>query len=236
MWDNRVVKAAGLVRMKANYWRCVLVSIILGIAAGATSGGASSSTSSQTTQAMSSGEADALAQYMPIILGTLAVACLIAIAIQILVANPLMIGCQKFFLKNREEQPEVGVIGHFFKNGYKNVVLTVLLMDVYLCLWSCLFVIPGIIKSYSYRMVPYIIAEHPEMSPNEAITLSRQMMDGKKWKSFVFDLSFIGWFLLAIITCGIVGIFYTNPYYFAANAELYATIRDQYNGTTTVNA
>lgn len=72
-----------------------------------------------------------------------------------------------------------------------------LLMDVYHLLWTLLLLIPGIIKAYAYAMTPYILYEHPEMTPNEAITESRRMMDGKKWDYFCLGFSFIGWDLLA---------------------------------------
>ena len=93
-------------------------------------------------------------------------------------------------------------------------------------LWTCLFIIPGIIKSYSYRMVPYILADNPELGAVEAITLSRQMMDGNKGRAFLLDLSFIGWTILTIITLGIVGLFWANPYFYATDAELYRTLKD----------
>lgn len=74
-----------------------------------------------------------------------------------------------------------------------------LLMSLYTILWSLLFVIPGIVKSYSYSMTPYILAEHPEMTVNEAITQSRQIMHGNKWRLFCLQFSFIGWELLCIV-------------------------------------
>ena len=74
-------------------------------------------------------------------------------------------------------------------------------------------------------------AFNPELSATEVITRSRMMMNGHKWNAFVLDLSFIGWFLLTIITCGIVGILWTNPYYSNTNAALYLELK---KGTDTV--
>lgn len=71
-------------------------------------------------------------------------------------------------------------------------------------------------------MVPYILAENPGMDQKEAFAISKRMMDGEKFDAFVLQLSFIGWYLLAAITCGLVGIFYVNPYVEATMAELYA--------------
>ena len=70
------------------------------------------------------------------------------------------------------------------------------LTGLYIGLWSLLFIIPGIVKSFSYAMTPYILTEHPEMSANEAITESRRIMAGNRWRLFCLDLSFIGWDLL----------------------------------------
>ncbi|MBE6995651.1 MAG: DUF975 family protein [Ruminococcaceae bacterium] len=73
------------------------------------------------------------------------------------------------------------------------------LRALYTALWTLLFIIPGIIKSYSYAMTPYILAEHPEMTASEAITASRRMMDGNKWRLFCLSFSFIGWVLLCVL-------------------------------------
>ena len=70
------------------------------------------------------------------------------------------------------------------------------LQGLYIALWSLLLVIPGIVKTYSYAMTPYIMAEHPSLTANEAITESRRIMDGNKWRLFCLDFSFIGWELL----------------------------------------
>ena len=70
------------------------------------------------------------------------------------------------------------------------------LQGLYIALWSLLLVIPGIVKTYSYAMTPYIMSEHPSLTANEAITESRRIMDGNKWRLFCLDFSFIGWELL----------------------------------------
>ena len=70
------------------------------------------------------------------------------------------------------------------------------LQGLYIALWSLLLVIPGIVKTYSYAMTPYIMSEHPSLTANEAITESRRIMNGNKWRLFCLDFSFIGWELL----------------------------------------
>ena len=104
--------------------------------------------------------------------------------------------------------------------------LSYLKYQIYLTLWS-LTVIGGFIKQYSYAMVPYILAENPDMTGSEAITLSRKMMDGHKWEMFCLDLSMIGWFLLDFVTVGIAGIFWCNPYYTAVRTQYYRQLRAQ---------
>ena len=86
------------------------------------------------------------------------------------------------------------------------------LMFVYLLLWSFLFVIPAIIKAFSYAMTPYILYEHPEISPNDAITRSREMMDGNKFRLFCLNLSFIGWFFAAALPAilGVIAVLFGN--------------------------
>ena len=94
------------------------------------------------------------------------------------------------------------------------------LRNLYTFLWGLLFVIPGIVKSYSYAMTPYIMAENPDMTASEAITASRQMMDGHKGELFWLELTFIGWDLLCILTLNI-GHIALNPYKNAARTAFY---------------
>ena len=97
-------------------------------------------------------------------------------------------------------------------------------MGLYTFLWSLLFAIPGLIKSYAYSMTPFIMSENPQMSASEAITASKELMDGHKWDLFCLALSFIGWDLLCLLTLGIGNIF-LRPYREAAYAAFYCSIR-----------
>ena len=85
------------------------------------------------------------------------------------------------------------------------------LQGLYVALWSLLLFIPGVVKAYSYAMTPYIMAEHPGLTANEAITESRRIMDGNKWRLFCLDLSFLGWIILCGLTLGILSI-WIMPY------------------------
>ena len=103
---------------------------------------------------------------------------------------------------------------------------TLLLLDVYTILWM-FTIVGGVIKSYSYILVPYIVAENPDISPNEAITLSRKMMKGHKWERFLLQLSFIGWDILGVLTLGILNVFYVNPYKESVYCEYYVRLREE---------
>lgn len=94
------------------------------------------------------------------------------------------------------------------------------LRGLYTILWSFLFIIPGIVKSYAYAMTPFIMAENPEMSASEAITASKELMDGHKGELFTLDLTFLGWGLLAALTLNL-GNLALNPYHNAAYAAFY---------------
>ena len=107
-----------------------------------------------------------------------------------------------------------------FKAGFVMQFLTTL----YIVLWTFLFIIPGIIASYSYRMAPYILMENPDMTASEAITASKEMMRGNKWRLFCLEFSFIGWSLLAAITLGI-GMLFLRPYMEAAGAAFYRELK-----------
>lgn len=108
---------------------------------------------------------------------------------------------------------------------YKPSLKAMFVSQLYAYLWSLLFVIPGIIKSYAYAMVPYIIYENPNLTPNQAVALSEKLTRGYKWKLFVLELSFIGWNMLSALTCGILGLLYVNPYMGLTYAGAYEQLK-----------
>lgn len=156
-------------------------------------------------------------------LGILAV----TIVIGIVVGGPILVGSKRFFMCSREYKTGVGTIGYAFGSGHLgNVIFVMFMKELQTFLWSLLLIIPGVIKSYEYRMIPYIMAENPEMDKRRAFELSREMMMGEKWNAFVLDLSFILWGFASAFTCGLAGLFWVNPYIAATNAELYAFLRE----------
>lgn len=154
----------------------------------------------------------------------------IALAVDAFIANPLELGCKRFFRRNLDEPAAMSNIAFAFDSNYKNICKTMFLRDVYIVLWSLLFVIPGIIKSYEYKMIPYLLSENPEMTTEQAFAESKKLMTGNKWKAFVLDLSFILWDIASAATCGLLGLFWVAPYKASTQAALYEAIK---YGTTT---
>ena len=116
-----------------------------------------------------------------------------------------------------------------FSLGFGNwlhVVWGMILSTIYIFLWTLLLIIPGIIKSYSYALTPYILVEHPEMSAYEAIEESMRLMDGHKFDLFYLQLSFIGWAILSILSLGL-GFFWLIPYQMTAQAAFYRDIKNE---------
>ena len=138
----------------------------------------------------------------------------------ILVAGPLAVGLAHYFLRVTDRaNPQPGDLFAEFKN-FGNTVLLNLLIGIFTFLWSLLFIIPGIIAGLSYAMAPYIMAEHPEIGPMDAIRMSKDMMRGNKGDYFLLHLSFIGWYLLCVLTLG-VGFIFLTPYVETAAAEFF---------------
>ena len=154
----------------------------------------------------------------------------IALAVDAFIANPLELGCKRFFRRNLDEPAAMSNIAFAFDSNYKNICKTMFLRDIYIVLWSLLFVIPGIIKSYEYKMIPYLLSENPEMTTEQAFAESKKLMTGNKWKAFVLDLSFILWDIASAATCGLLGLFWVAPYKASTQAAFYEAIK---YGTTT---
>lgn len=138
----------------------------------------------------------------------------------LIIAGPLEVGLAAFFLNMaRRYDTDLGLIFSQFRN-IGNLIVFYVVRNIFIVLWSLLFIVPGIIASLGYSMAPYILAEHPEMKATDALKLSKQMMDGNKGKLFVLYLSFIGWYLLGVITFGIAFIVIT-PKIKAAETEFF---------------
>ena len=269
MWTRKSVKQRGKKAFYLNYWKCVLVALILCFVIGAAGGNSSGGSYSipALTQQITSSDSDTdidtdidsdtdfdfqvdldgdgvndidstvdKDQAVEFAVGALVAAFVVgliisviigafALAFKYLLLTPFEYGCRKFFRKNLDEPAKLSNIVYVFDSHYKNVVKTAFLRDLFIWLWSLLFVIPGIIKSYEYRLVPYIVSENPNINYKDALAESKKLMQGNKWKSFVLDLSFIGWDILSLMTWGFLDIFFVGPYKASTDAALYETLK-----------
>lgn len=228
MWSISEVKKTGLAAFKKSYWGCVLVSVILSLlAAGSSMTGSSANMNNAFNgldkMGISSPELTAVKTFL---LSTILIFTICWIVLRIFLLNLIEVGCHAYLKENIVGDVTLKKLGEAFTD-YKRIVLAILLRDVFLALWFCLLFIPGVIKSYSYMMVPYILLDEPELSGKEVITKSREMMNGHKWRAFLMDLSFIGWMFLSFLTCGLVGIFYEKPYRMSAKAALYHELKKE---------
>jgi len=143
-----------------------------------------------------------------------------------LMGGVIGLGYCTYLLKqhDRQERSYKDLFSHF--EIYGPALCLHLLTGLFVALWSLLFVIPGIVASYSYAMAPFIMAENPNLTARQALNASKQMMDGNKGRLFCLDLSFIGWSILSVLTLGI-GSLFLNPYTSAARAAFYRSICDE---------
>lgn len=147
--------------------------------------------------------------------------------LQILIVAPLTVGLYSYFLKLTEEnKPELDLIFSGFKTSFGNSVIMSVLISIYTCLWTLLLIIPGIIRAYSYSMAFYIMAENPGLSAGDAIKESMRIMNGHKMELFFLQLSFLGWEILACLTCGI-GFLWLVPYINKTTANFYQAIKGE---------
>lgn len=244
MWNRAGLKANAKENLKRYYWPAFLVCIIAGIFNGG-GGGASGGFNGVQSGLNSGNNYNSYNEYsygsiadnfflQPDMLWVFGIAAsvilvfaIIALVVSLLVGNPLLVGKNRYFMSNRDVKTGIGEIGFAYSSGhFWNVVKIMFLMGLYAFLWSLLLIIPGIIKSYEYAMIPYILAENPGIDSRRAFELSKEMMTGQKWNYFVLQISFIGWYLLGLLACCIGGIF-VNPYYEATLAEFYGWAREK---------
>lgn len=234
MWTRQLLKDNAKVAFKRNYWLCVAVSAIsLFLMGGGVGVNVRDTGTVQEVESILGGQLtmeELIAQIPPGIFLIFAMAALvgfvIGLCIVILVSNVAQVGCNRYFIENREHKTNVGQVFYGFQGGrYGSTVWIMFLKNLYIFFWSLLFWIPGVIKSYSYMMVPYIIAENSSLDKSRVFELSRKMMRGHKWEAFVLGLSFLGWNLLGAITGGILNLFYVNPYQHATYAEFYSALK-----------
>lgn len=223
--------------LKGRWSGAVITGLVASILGGASSGGVnfnfnfnfennelqSSSDFGQITYELE----NMFAGLLPILIGVVSVVFVVALAVGIAYAvlgSIVGVGYSRYNLTllEREREPEIGELFTYFKN-WKTIAVTGILRGLYTFLWSLLFVIPGIIVSYNYAMVPYILTENPELPAREALARSKEMMLGNRWRLFCLQCSFLGWSILNLFTLGI-GSLWLVPYTKAAEADFFREI------------
>jgi uncharacterized membrane protein len=229
MWERNDLKQRAKTVLKRDYWKAILISLVVAIASGVELGAGAGGSNYQFDNndklfkdfSFTNIDWPTAIQIMIIGLIVIAIVIVISSAIRTFLGNPLIVGGRRYFIQTSRELDNHGCFAFAFASGnYMKIVLAMLLRDVQIFLWTLLLIIPGIIKSYEYRMVPYILAQKPDIGAKRAIELSRQMTKGQKFNIFVLDLSFIGWYMLGLLTFCIGGIF-LRPYIDTTMAELY---------------
>lgn len=165
----------------------------------------------------------------PAILAWLSSVVILALAVSIawyILGSVIELGYARFnldLLGGADARLE-SLFGYF--GWFKTAFCARFLTGLYTFLWTLLLIIPGIVATYSYAMVPYILAEEPELTAGDAIAASKRMMEGNRWRLFCLEFSFIGWSILCAFTLGIGNLFLT-PYQAAARAAFYRDLRGQ---------
>ncbi len=233
MWTRELLKRNAWNSLKGYYWTAFGVILVAGLLGGAES--SSSVDFSNLTDAMESLVTLYSEQgmsgsevYMTALLTLLLIMVVvlpIAFAVYAFLGGPVNVGKCNFFLRARGGDVSFDYLFSQFRSGtYLPTVKIMFFRYLYTTLWSLLFVIPGIIKGYEYYLIPYLLAENPNLPKDRAFEISRRAMDGEKWKLFVLELSFIGWYLLGLLAC-CVGMFFVTPYEQATYTEFYACMR-----------
>ena len=215
MRTRQEIKAIGKARFKSNYWNCVLALLLVTAVLGALSWFSGGEEVRQISNG-DPGRYNVTVRYDAVRL------------ISLLISGPLTIGLNSFFVKNARGADGELTVTSPFREAFQNYPRKLggsLWMTLFIFLWSLLLLIPGLIKTISYSMTQYILADCPEVRAKDALKLSMRMMNGHKWEFFVLLLSFIGWGLLTILTFGILEVFYVGPYRNSSFAVYYLEIK-----------
>ncbi len=255
MWTRAELKARAKMNVRKYYWAAFAVCLICGLfGGGGNSGSASAGANAgvNASQEYNLHITEDMSLSLPSIIGAvpeaiseitgaidpvsasiMLVAALIglavAIAISVFVAPIVEVGKNRFFMESRAAGYSAGMdeLLWGFKHNYLNIVWVMFLRGLLVFLGTICCVVPGIYLGYCYYMVPYILAENPEMKARDAFKLSTDMMQGHKLNTWVLEISFFGWWILGTLMCGI-GTMFIQPYYEATLAELYAVLRSPF--------
>ena len=211
--------------LRGNWGRAIGAAIIASILGGSivSSGGSTGSSAGSSSGSLSLEPLQSLSpevmQITTVILGIIVLLALV----NFIIGGAVQLGYAVYLLKqyHRQETRIGDLFSQFFRFG--TGFAQKFLVGLYTFLWALLLIIPGIIKGFSYAMTPFVLADNPNLTANQAITRSRELMDGHKWELFVLSLTFIGWEILGALTLGI-GLLWVTPYKNAAYAAFYRQI------------
>ena len=142
-----------------------------------------------------------------------------------IIGGPLMLGLNGYFLRlSRNRDVKIEDVFDSFSEDFLQSFLLYLMTGIFTFLWSLLFVIPGIVKSYAYSMAFYVKRDNPTYDWKQCLDESQRIMKGYKWKLFCLQFSFIGWAIVSVLTFGI-GTLWLTPYMNAATANFYENIK-----------
>lgn len=215
--------------LKGNYWYAVLAALIAGFfGALMTNGGTVNLNIREEFSGFYEDLPSFIKLYLTLAAGTAGMLSLVSF----ILGGVIQLGYASYLLKQQDR--EIYTIKELFSqfDRFGQGFLQAFLRGLYTFLWTLLFLIPGIVKSYAYAMTPFLMAEDPNLSAKEAIKLSQEKMRGHKGELFWLGLTFFGWSILAALTGGI-GYIFLNPYMNAAYAAFY---RDQISPKTAVHA
>lgn len=217
MWNRQQVKQQAKTIMKRNYWRMFVITLLAGVLTG--------EDVNTIQMAQDFVPNDILPGWVSSIFTFFSMGTLIGLLYSIFIGFAIKVGKYNYFIKNHNENPSLNEIVQGFKGNYLNVLKIMFIMHLKIMLWLILFVVPGIIKAYEYSMIPYLLAEDPNITTEEAFSLSEQMTNGQKINLFVLDLSFLGWYFLGFLCLGI-GVLFVRPYEEATSAEVYLILKE----------
>lgn len=221
--------------LKGNWGKAVGTGLLAALLGAGTTVITVSSGSSYSSEVESISELNGVvpAEFQLIYLAILSIIGFITLVISLVhfaMGGVITLGYAKFNLKLADKKP--ASVADLFSEFHRFIAgfLMQLLRTVYIFLWSLLFIIPGIYASYGYALTPYVLLENPKMTANEAITESKRLMDGNRFRLFCLEMSFIGWALAAgLFTLGI-GVIWLKPYMEASFAAFYREIKAEKYG------
>lgn len=227
MWTCKELKEKAKIAIKKNYWYCLGITIVAALLSADKIFPEFNIETRQFQYQFSLGEVIELDHAVIPLTFMVGLGLFIAgFIFTFFIANPVKVGKYRFFLENREYPSTFNALFYAFKQpDYMNIVKIMFKKWLFELLWMFVFIIPGIVKSYEYYMIPMILAQNPGIDSKDAFSLTAEMTYHQKLNIFVLQLSFILWYIAAAFTCGIVGIA-IMPYVTATDIELYVTLRE----------